>query len=90
MVQDGMEMGIMKAFSERNYRVQIPQSCCGNCKHSCDGGFIINPLECEHPVELRKAIEFGIRVEVNPLGVCDEYKYDDWVPKQVKYETDPC
>jgi hypothetical protein len=81
-------MGVMKAFDERNYRVQRPLSCCRNCKHATNGGFPSNPLECEHPIELDKAIERGIRVVVSPLGICDEY--DNWIPKRVKYETDSC
>lgn len=77
----------MKAFDLRNYRIQIPQYCCRNCKHSCNGGYPSNPLWCEHPVELRKSIEGGERVVVNPHGICDEYKFgtyekgkgkDDW------------
>jgi hypothetical protein len=86
-----MEMGMMKAFNERSYCVQTPQQSCKNCKYSCNGGFITNPLECEHPIELRKAIEFGIRVVVSPYGICDEYKHDSYTKGTVgEYETDSC
>lgn len=82
---------MMKPFTERNYRVQMSQPCCRNCKYSCNGGFPSNPLECEHPIELRKAIEIGERIIVSPMGVCDEYERDSYTKGVAgKYETDSC
>jgi hypothetical protein len=63
----------MKPFSKRNHHLQ-KLKCCGKCKHSENGGFPSNPLQCQHPVELRKSIEVGERIEVNPFGVCDGYE----------------
>jgi len=68
----------MNPFDLRNYKIQVPQQSCRNCKHATNGGFPSNPLECEHPIELDKAIERGIRVVVSPLGICDEYEFDDY------------
>ena len=60
-------------FTERNYHVQPRMEACKNCHFSCNGGFPSNPLECEYPTELRQSIEHGIRIAVDPLGICDGY-----------------
>lgn len=68
----------MNPFDLRHYKIQIPQQSCRNCKYSCNGGYPSNPLECEHPIELRKSIEYGERIVVNPHGICDEYEFDTY------------
>jgi len=60
-------------FDRRHYTIQPAMECCKNCMYSENGGFPSNPLQCEYPTELRQAIEHGIRIIVDPLGICDGY-----------------